>query len=72
VIGTIDPQSKRGTFRFHVNPLVMWIWLGGMGLVVGASLSLWPDLAFGELGAGNIVPPYTPLLYEININTIVN
>jgi cytochrome c-type biogenesis protein CcmF len=51
VIGMIDPQSKRGTFRFHVNPLVMWIWLGGMVLVLGASISLWPDLAFGELGA---------------------
>jgi hypothetical protein len=29
-------------------------------------------LAFGESGAGNIIPPYTPLLYEININNIVN
>jgi cytochrome c-type biogenesis protein CcmF len=51
VIGTIDPQSKRGTFRFHVNPLVMWIWFGAMVLVVGASVSLWPELSFGELGA---------------------
>jgi len=51
VIGTIDPQSKKGTFRFHVNPLVMWIWLGGMVLVLGASVSLWPELALGELGA---------------------
>jgi cytochrome c-type biogenesis protein CcmF len=55
VIGTIDPQSKRGTFRFHVNPLVMWIWLGGMVLIVGACVSLWPDLAFGELGAWSYV-----------------
>ncbi len=51
VIGTIDPQSKRGTFRFHVNPLVMWIWMGGMVLVLGACVSLWPELSFGELGA---------------------
>ena len=29
-------------------------------------------LAFGELGSGNIIPPYTPLLYEININDLVN
>ena len=29
-------------------------------------------LAFGELGTGNIIPPYTPLLYEISINNIVN
>ena len=51
VIGMIDPQTKRGTFRFHVNPLVMWIWLGGIVLVIGASISLWPELALGELGA---------------------
>jgi cytochrome c-type biogenesis protein CcmF len=51
VIGTVDPQSKRGTFRFHVNPLVVWIWFGGMVLVLGAGISLWPELAFGELGA---------------------
>jgi len=51
VIGMIDPQTKRGTFRFHVNPLVMWIWLGGMVLVCGAGISLWPDMALGELGA---------------------
>lgn len=29
-------------------------------------------LAFGELGTGNIIPPYTPLLYEITINELVN
>src|SRR5882724_6993180 len=51
VIGTIDPQTKRGTFRFHVNPLVMWIWTGGLILVLGAGISLWPDFALGELGA---------------------
>jgi len=51
VIGMIDPQSKRGTFRFHVNPLVMWIWTGGFILVFGAGISLWPELSLGELGA---------------------
>ncbi len=51
VIGTIDPQSKRGTFRFHVNPLVMWIWSGGIVLILGACISLWPEVSFGELGA---------------------
>jgi cytochrome c-type biogenesis protein CcmF len=55
VIGTIDPQSKRGTFRFHVNPLVMWIWSGGIVLILGACVSLWPEVAFGELGAWSYV-----------------
>jgi cytochrome c-type biogenesis protein CcmF len=55
VIGTIDPQTKRGTFRFHVNPLVMWIWSGGIVLILGACVSLWPEVAFGELGAWSYV-----------------
>lgn len=55
VIGTVDPQSKRGTFRFHVNPLVMWIWCGGIVLILGAGISLWPDVSFGELGAWSYV-----------------
>jgi cytochrome c-type biogenesis protein CcmF len=55
VIGTVDPQSKRGTFRFHVNPLVSWIWLGCLLLIFGASISLWPELALGELGAWSYV-----------------
>ncbi len=55
VIGTVDPQSKRGTFRFHVNPLVQWIWIGGIILVLGATISLWPEVSFGELGAWSYV-----------------
>jgi len=55
VIGTVDPQSKRGTFRFHVNPLVSWIWLGCLVLITGATVSLWPELSFGELGAWSYV-----------------
>lgn len=55
VIGSVDPQTKRGTFRFHVNPLVMWIWSGGFVLILGACVSLWPEASLGELGAWSYV-----------------
>jgi cytochrome c-type biogenesis protein CcmF len=51
VVGTIDPQTKRATFQLHVNPLVSWIWLGVLVLIVGASVSLWPELALSEVRA---------------------
>jgi cytochrome c-type biogenesis protein CcmF len=51
VVGTVDPQTKRATFQFHVNPLVSWIWLGVLILIGGATLSLWPELSFREVGA---------------------
>jgi len=51
VVGTVDPQSKRATFQFHLNALVSWIWIGVFILIGGASLSLWPEMSFRELGA---------------------
>jgi cytochrome c-type biogenesis protein CcmF len=55
VVGTIDPQSKRATFQFHVNPLVSWIWVGLLVLISGTVTSLFPELSFGEVGAWSYV-----------------
>jgi cytochrome c-type biogenesis protein CcmF len=51
IVGTVDPQSKRATFEFHLNPFVSWIWIGVLVLIAGASISLWPDLERQETGA---------------------
>jgi cytochrome c-type biogenesis protein CcmF len=51
VLGNVMADSKRATFQFHVNPFVSWIWLGTFVLIFGASISLWPELAFGEASA---------------------
>jgi cytochrome c-type biogenesis protein CcmF len=50
VIGMVDPQTKRATMRFHVNPLVSWVWIGVFVLIGGASVSLWPDVRLREVG----------------------
>lgn len=56
IIGGVDPQTKRATFRFHLNPLVSWIWIGGFLLIGGALISLWPEVSVaGELGAWGYV-----------------
>jgi cytochrome c-type biogenesis protein CcmF len=55
VLGAIDPESKRATFRLHVNPLVAWIWIGVLVLIVGAAISLWPDVSLREVGAWGYV-----------------
>jgi cytochrome c-type biogenesis protein CcmF len=51
MVGTVDPQSKRATFEFHLNPFVSWIWIGILVLIAGASISLWPDFERQETGA---------------------
>jgi cytochrome c-type biogenesis protein CcmF len=55
VLGAIDPESKRATFRVHVNPLVAWIWIGVLVLIAGAAVSLWPEVSLREVGAWGYV-----------------
>jgi cytochrome c-type biogenesis protein CcmF len=42
IMSTVDPSTRRGTFRVIIRPLVAWIWLGGIVLLLGSILSMWP------------------------------
>jgi cytochrome c-type biogenesis protein CcmF len=55
VMGSIDPESKRATFRIHVNPLVAFIWLGVLILMCGSLVSLWPEVSLREVSAWSYV-----------------
>lgn len=35
-------QDSSATFKFYVNPLVSWLWIGGVVVVLGAIFALWP------------------------------
>jgi len=37
-----DPQFQRATFQVQVNPLVPWIWYGGLVIAIGTLIALWP------------------------------
>jgi cytochrome c-type biogenesis protein CcmF len=41
----VDPASGRASVRVFVNPMVNFIWLGGLILVIGAHLAVLPDSA---------------------------
>ncbi len=43
IMSTVDPTTKRGTFRVIVRPLVAWIWLGGLILLLGSIIAMWPS-----------------------------
>jgi cytochrome c-type biogenesis protein CcmF len=36
-------DGEVGTFRMLVNPLVMWLWIGGWVMVIGTVIAIWPD-----------------------------
>jgi len=51
IVGMINPTTKVAAFQIHVNPLVNFIWMGVGILILGAILSMWPDVALEEAGA---------------------
>ncbi len=42
IMSTVDPESERATFRIVVRPFVVWIWIGGFILLLGALIAMWP------------------------------
>jgi len=45
VLGSYDPASKLVTILAYVNPLVAWIWIGGVILAIGTAITMWPSPA---------------------------
>ncbi|MFO0697428.1 MAG: cytochrome c-type biogenesis CcmF C-terminal domain-containing protein [Polyangiales bacterium] len=45
IMSTVDPQTRRGTFKVMVRPLVAWIWAGGLVVLFGAIVAVWPSAA---------------------------
>ena len=38
----ISADGSRATFRFFLNPGVLWLWIGGAVMVLGGLLAVWP------------------------------
>ena len=49
VLGSYDPQTQLVTIQAYVNPLVVWIWLGGLILALGTAVAVWPTAAEREV-----------------------
>ncbi len=39
--------TEEAVYRFTLNPLVWWLWFGGLVLVAGAVVTLWPGTSTG-------------------------
>ena len=45
VFGAYDAASGLATFQIFINPLVSWIWIGGLTLILGTCVIMVPSLA---------------------------
>ena len=45
VLGSYDRDSDLATIQAYVNPLVSWLWLGGIFMACGTIITMWPAAA---------------------------
>ncbi len=43
ILTGLTDDLQEATFRVYVNPLIMWIWVGGAVLVAGTLVAFWPS-----------------------------
>jgi cytochrome c-type biogenesis protein CcmF len=49
VLAGQDPDSKKAIIQVFINPLVMWVWVGGVVLLLGTLLALVPSRVEREM-----------------------
>jgi cytochrome c-type biogenesis protein CcmF len=42
-LGSVEPDGSAATLKVMVNPMVMWIWLGGLIITFGALITIIPS-----------------------------
>ena len=42
VLGGVVNGTEQAVFRFTINPLVWWVWYGGMIVALGGLIVMWP------------------------------
>ncbi len=53
VFGGSVGGTEEAVYRFTINPLVWWVWFGGLMLVVGGTVVMWPS---GRLAVAHARP----------------
>ena len=39
-----ESAGRTATFKIYLNPLINWLWLGGLVFVLGTLIAVWPDI----------------------------
>ena len=36
-------EGQQASFKVYVNPLIVWLWIGGAVMLIGTTVAVWPD-----------------------------
>lgn len=59
VLGGVVNGTETAVYRFTINPLVWWVWYGGMIVALGGVIVMWPG---GTVGSSRVATGYTAKL----------
>ncbi len=66
IISSESPDGGRAIFRIHVNPLIWWMWTGGIVFIFGTLVALWPQQGFAlELASSRRKLSPSPVRTEV-------
>jgi len=43
ILAGFDAEDGSATFQILINPLVVWLWIGGGLLLLGTAVAIWPQ-----------------------------
>ncbi|MBM4242241.1 MAG: heme lyase CcmF/NrfE family subunit [Deltaproteobacteria bacterium] len=56
VLGSYDPPSQLAVFQVFVNPMIAWMWIGGVVLALGTGICMWPSYSERSVTAQARIP----------------
>ena len=52
VFAGVTEETGKAVIQLYLNPLVTWIWIGGIVMMVGTAICIFPDLRLARLARG--------------------
>ena len=52
VFAGVSEETGKAVIQLYLNPLVTWIWLGGIVMMAGTTICIFPDLRLARLARG--------------------
>jgi len=68
VLAGLDDNGTQATFEVFLTPLVFWLWAGGLLMVIGTVVVMWPNVreraaiaaTLRGVGAGEVIGEPAP------------
>ena len=54
-------SANAATFRAYLNPLINWVWAGGVIFIIGTLIAAWPDVVDEKVKAAAKLPALQPV-----------